>query len=77
MTKPRTGQKQYAKTATHGFYLGGDDDKARRLAALEEAARLLGVRGASSVVQMVADLPAAVLAELLKNARRENGMEGL
>lgn len=66
MSKSRVGQKQYAKTSPKAFYLGNDEDKQRRIANLDEAAQLLGLRGASTIVALVADIPPSRLAELLK-----------
>lgn len=64
--RDRTGQKQYPKSRAHGFYLGKDEEKIARLANLEEIATLLGVRGASSVIQLLADLPPATAADFLR-----------
>lgn len=64
--KPRPGQKQWPKTSAQAFYLGDEDNKKRRLASLDALAKALRVRGASTVVQLVADVPLEIMAEVLR-----------
>lgn len=63
---PRPGQKQWPKTSARAFYLGDDEDKERRIANLTAIAKALSARGASTVVQIVADVPAEIMAEALR-----------
>ena len=75
MAKDRTGQKQYSKTTSQGFYMGNAEQKARRVESLTAAAELLGLRGASSLVAALGDIPPAELAtavgELIRKYKKE------
>lgn len=70
MAKDRSGQKQYAKTPAHGFYLGNAEQKLERVANLTAAAELLGLRGASSLVAALGDIPPQKLADALRELLR-------
>lgn len=65
----RTGQRQWPKTTSTGFYLGDAEHRDRRLASLEATAKLLHVRGASTIVQIVADVPPEIMAEVLRSLK--------
>lgn len=75
MAKDRTGQKQYPKTSAQGFYMGNTKQKAQRVANLTTAAESLGLRGASSLVAALGDIPpgelAAAVGELIKRYKKE------
>ena len=64
--KPRPGQKQWPKTSAQAFYLGDKEDKKRRYDNLKKLAEELRVRGASTIVQVVADVPMEIMAEVLR-----------
>lgn len=64
--KPRPGQKQWPKTSGKAFYLGDKEEKKRRLASLDKLAKELRVRGASTIVQIIADVPLEIMAEVLR-----------
>ncbi len=65
--RDRTGQKQYPKEPPQPVYLGDAELKAKRIANLTEAAKLLNLRGLSTLVGRLGDVEPNTLAEAIRH----------
>ena len=67
MPRDRTGQKQYPKERPQPVYLGDAELKAQRIANLTAAAKLLDLRGLSTLVGKLGDVEPSVLADTIRH----------
>lgn len=67
------------KGRNQGFYIGTDTERERRLAALEQIAADLGLRGAGTVIQALADgvIPPVTLGDREDSAQRRDKLTAI